>query len=187
VHPAFGLQRASWLSRGLKREVCACLLAGLTRVAARSVAMIRARLGLESEPVTEQLRHRFSLHVTGAFYPFAVHRGCPGDGLVLAVKLPLCGESYVVCATAANSPRSHARSSRVTSGTPCRRETRSKWGQDSRLVEKLLRTVSQFLKVVPTILSTEPGLGLCPRLGRPHNHSGPHDPLPLVRGLLRGC
>ena len=94
---------------------------------------------LKSEPVTERFRYSLpSSHVTGTFYPFAVHRGCPGASLVLAVRFPLSGESYVVYATASNSPRSHARSSRFTSGTPCRRETISKYGQDSRLLAKLL-------------------------------------------------
>jgi hypothetical protein len=113
---------------------------------------------LKSEPVTERFRYSLpSSHVTGTFYPFAVHRGCPGVRVVLAVRFPLSGESYVVYATASNSPRSHARSSRFTSGTPCRRETISKYGQDSRLLAKLLRTASQFLNLVPTIYQKDPG------------------------------
>jgi hypothetical protein len=89
-------------------------------------------------------------------YPFAFLSGCPGASLVLAVRFPLSGESYVVYATASNSPRSHARSSRFTSGTPCRRETISKYGQDSRLLAKLLRTASQFLNLVPRIYQNNP-------------------------------
>jgi hypothetical protein len=125
---------------------------------------------LESEPLTERFRYRISSHVTETFYPFAVHRGCPGVRGVLAVRLPLSGESYMVCATASNFPRSHARSSRFTSGTPCRRETISKYGYDSRLLAKLLRTASQFLNLVPTIYQKDP----VPLLCKLHNRTGVH-------------
>src|ERR671931_580952 len=60
---------------------------------------------LKSEPVIERFRYSLpSPHVTGTFYPFAVHRGCPGVRGVLAVRFPLSGESHVVCATASNFP-----------------------------------------------------------------------------------
>src|SRR5207248_6970360 len=68
---------------------------------------------------------------------FAFHRDCPGVREVLAVRFPLSGGSYVVCVTARNSPRSHALSARVTSGTPCRRETISKYMQDIPCAEKV--------------------------------------------------
>ena len=77
------------------------------------ISSLRCSGPLESEPVTERFRYRISSHVTGTFYPFAVHRDCPRVRGVLAIRFLLSGESYVVCATAANSPRSHALSSRV--------------------------------------------------------------------------
>ena len=43
---------------------------------------------LESEPLTERFRYRISSHVTGIFYLFAVHRGCPGLACSLS-KIPL--------------------------------------------------------------------------------------------------
>lgn len=63
--------------------------------------------------MAERFRYPISSHVTGAFYPFAVRRDCPGASLVLAIRFPFGGESYVVCATASNSPRSRAFSSCV--------------------------------------------------------------------------
>jgi hypothetical protein len=146
-----------------RSQLCAVFQATLAALSAGSqggspalaVGVGSNKSSLESEPVTERFRYRISAHVSGAFYPFAVHRDCPGASLVLAIRFPLSGESYRVCAPASNSPRSHALSSRVTSGTPCRRETISKYRQDSRLGAKLLRSTSQLLKLVPTILSTD--------------------------------
>jgi hypothetical protein len=63
--------------------------------------------------VTERFRYPISSHVTGAFYPFAVRRDCPGASWVLAIRFPVGGESYVVRATVSNSPKSHVLSSRV--------------------------------------------------------------------------
>jgi hypothetical protein len=41
--------------------------------------------------MTEQLRFRISLHVSGLFYPFALHPGCPGSAWLSPVKVPVVG------------------------------------------------------------------------------------------------
>jgi hypothetical protein len=59
------------------------------------------------------LSYLFGVGTKWAFYPFALLRTCPGASLVLAVKLPLCGESYVPRSTASNSPKPHLSSTRL--------------------------------------------------------------------------
>lgn len=67
---------------------------------------------LESEPVTEQLRYRISLYVTGLFTRSRFSGPAQGQ-LGYRNKIPRGGESYAGRTAAANSPRSHVSSTRL--------------------------------------------------------------------------
>jgi hypothetical protein len=126
-----------------------------------------SKLNWSRNQVIEQFRYRISLHVTGDFYPFAFLSGCPwGFSLVLA-GYPRRG-FYVSCITTRYPHRSHVSAPRalcvrlpcllltpvlgLTSlGRPLAYELMKHGAEYSAVCLKLLRTVSQFLNLVPTI------------------------------------
>jgi hypothetical protein len=57
--------------------------------------------------MTEQLRFRISLHVSGLFYPFALHPGCPGSAWLSPVKVPVVGTLTRCEPQPASPPGSH--------------------------------------------------------------------------------